>query len=69
MPFTFCKIHCAICAAEIDYHGRYGRDVPTCGIRCYDEFEWRRTLSILGKPYHPDPRRLAESEAAPPAPN
>ncbi len=26
-----------------------------CGRACYREFNWRTTLSIMGKEYYPDP--------------
>ncbi len=54
-PFTPCTGRCFVCAADMDWHKRYGRDVPCCGRKCYEEFEWRRTLSILGKDYYPKP--------------
>lgn len=56
--FTHCQIRCAICGTEIDYHHAYGREVACCGKTCHDEFQWRRTLSIMGKPYRPDPKRF-----------
>lgn len=54
---TQCLVRCAICACDMDWHKSYGRDVSCCCKACYDEFEWRRTLSILDKPYRPDPRK------------
>lgn len=51
--FTRCGIRCCVCGTDIDWHHRYGRDAPCCGKTCFDEFEWRRTLSILGKEYYP----------------
>jgi hypothetical protein len=32
----------------------HGFDQAVCGARCYYEKDWRRTLSIMGKPYQPD---------------
>lgn len=54
--FTECSILCCVCGKPIDWHKRYGRDAPTCGKACWNEFEWRRTLSTLGEEYYPDPR-------------
>ena len=45
------------------FEDRYGRDACCCGKDCWQEFDWRLTLSILGKPYTPDPKRLVEEEA------
>lgn len=43
---------CCICKAEImfsfNYHG-----VPVCDTKCWDEYQWRKTLFIMGKKYHP----------------
>jgi len=50
-------IRCCICAvhAPFDWHKRYGMDAACCCKECYEEFDWRRTLSILGKDYYPKP--------------
>lgn len=57
---THCKTRCCICGCEIDWHHRYGREAPCCGKLCHDEFQWRYTLSVLGKPYRPDPKRFPD---------
>ena len=46
------KIHCCICKAEIDGSRDYGQSC-CCDRECFNEMEWRRTLSIMGKPYVP----------------
>lgn len=53
--------YCSICRSEMLFENRYGRDACCCGKDCWQEFDWRLTLSILGKPYRPDPKRLAEA--------
>lgn len=35
--------------------GGYGRKSECCDKSCYDELEWRRLLSTLGKQYYPCP--------------
>lgn len=54
---TPCNVKCIICGVRIDWHRSYGRDAACCSKDCYDEFDWRRVLSNLNKPYYPDPRR------------
>lgn len=34
----------------------HGFDEATCRAQCFYEKKWRKTLSIMGKPYYPDPR-------------
>lgn len=55
--FTMQKIHCQICAKEFEYdfcsRGGYGPHRPCCSRDCYDEYEYRRILALLGKPYEP----------------
>jgi hypothetical protein len=53
-----CFVYCCICNAEMDWHKRYGREGCCCGQDCHQEFEWRRTLSILNKTYYPNPNRI-----------
>jgi hypothetical protein len=56
MKYTDQKWFCQACGREMNapltgrWHNR------TCSGRCFYEFEWRRTLSIMGKEYYPDPR-------------
>jgi hypothetical protein len=59
---TRCQVRCCICGTEMDFHRAYGRVATCCGKQCHDEFEWRRTLSIMDKPYRPDPRRFPPVE-------
>ena len=53
--FSHMKVHCPICKAEIDGMKAYGREALCCDKECYEEWEWRRTLAIMGKPYKPRP--------------
>ena len=52
-----CRLYCPVCRSEMDWHKGYGREIRCCGKECHDEAEWRRTLSIMGKEYYPDPRK------------
>src|SRR6185436_1269112 len=54
---TRCSLRCPICTGEFDWNEGYGREIRCCCESCHTEAEWRRTLSILGKEYYPDPRR------------
>ena len=59
--FGYMKVHCPICCSEMDGMKGYGRETRCCGKKCFTEWEWRRTLAILNKPYVPKSR---ESEDA-----
>ena len=59
--FSYMKVHCPICKAEMDGMKGYGREAQCCGPACYREWEWRKTLAIMGQQYRPypeDSRRL-----------
>jgi len=58
--FSFMKTCCPICMAEMEWMRGYGRDARCCGKECYREFEWRRTLAIMGKSYYPQPGSRAD---------
>lgn len=53
-PFVLC----CICSQPFTLKNQYGRDGCACSKECYREFDWRRTLSIMGKLYRIDPERL-----------
>ncbi len=55
--FSRCETKCPICGGLMDWMKRYGRECGCCGSECYREFEWRRTLAVIGKDYYPDPRK------------
>lgn len=57
------KCYCSICRTEMKWEDRYGRESCCCSRDCWQEFDWRLTLSILNKPYRPDPKRLSDAEA------
>jgi len=48
--FDPCPVKCAVCGKDIDYHKRYGADVPCCGKECYFEFNKRYAESLFPKP-------------------
>ena len=41
----------------------YGRVPCCCGKVCWNEWEWRRALAILGKEYYRDPKCLPQAFA------
>lgn len=55
--FSRNDVRCCICQEGMDYQQRYGRESCCCSQACWNEFEWRQTLSILGKEYYPDPKK------------
>lgn len=58
--FTRCEIACPICRGPFDWHKSYGLEIRCCGKVCYDEANWRLTLSNLGEEYRP---RTPKSES------
>lgn len=56
MSQTKAEVYCRACGVKIltDFK-LFGGEV--CDIKCHDEFEWRRTLSILGLEYKPRPAK------------
>lgn len=52
------KLFCRACGKEmLTTFNLWGGEV--CSRRCSQELNWRRTLSILGKDYYPDPTPLS----------
>ncbi len=51
--FAYMKVHCPICRAELDGMHGYGREAKCCDRECYEEWEWRQTLAVMGMPYTP----------------
>jgi len=41
---------CCICGKEFNFGFNY-HGVPACSNHCWDEYQWRRTLFIMGKEY------------------
>jgi len=51
MPvFSYMIVYCPICRGEFNGMMSYGRS-NCCSRICHEEWEWRRTVSILGKEY------------------
>ena len=51
------KLFCRACGKEfetdfVSYHGE------VCGRRCYQELDWKRFLSTIGKEYYVDTRQF-----------
>ena len=59
MPlFSDQDLTCCVCAKAFKTTCASGNkfDQGVCSVRCYYEKDWRRTCSMLGNPYRPDPR-------------
>jgi hypothetical protein len=61
--FSLCEVYCPICRSPFDWMHSYGAQRRCCGKECHEEFEWRRALAIMGKPYRPRPAK-ADIETA-----
>ena len=62
MAFSFMRVYCPICRQEMDGMKPYGSKSNCCGKKCNDEWMWRETLAILGKP--PRPQETIQEAAA-----
>jgi hypothetical protein len=49
--FAYMKVYCPICKSEMDGMRGCGREANCCDRECYAEWEWRKTLAIMGRPY------------------
>ncbi|OGM09292.1 hypothetical protein A2Z67_05115 [Candidatus Woesebacteria bacterium RBG_13_36_22] len=49
------ELYCNVCGHKmlVEIPNQMGRNCKVCSSKCLDEFQWRETLSIMGKPYHP----------------
>lgn len=47
---SFIPVSCPICQGEVDILRGYGAG-NCCDRECHDEWDWRRTLAIMGEPY------------------
>lgn len=56
MTYTVQKMHCTICGRQYPWTCNYGFSKSrTCSRECSEEFNWRETLSIMGKEYYSHP--------------
>lgn len=57
MLFSKQKVHCNTCGVgfETNFNKHDGR---FCSDKCWKEGQWRRTLSVLGKPYSPKEKEV-----------
>jgi len=53
--FTKQPMFCCICGINFKYDFNY-RGVPVCCVECWDEYQRRKSLSILGKEYYLNPQ-------------
>ena len=51
--FSYMKVFCPICCSEMNGMNAYGRESHCCGKSCHDEWEWRRSLAVMGERYRP----------------
>lgn len=54
---TDADLNCVICTKPFKHNfvgGSYGGTV--CSKGCYEEYEWRRVLSVMGTKYYPKPK-------------
>jgi len=49
--FTKQPMFCCICGTEIMFDFNY-RGIPICDVQCWDEYQRRKSLYILGKKYY-----------------
>lgn len=57
MTFSRMEVYCPICRQPMDGMRGHGREANCCGKECYLEWEWRKTLAIMGEPYKPQPEK------------
>lgn len=53
-------VFCPICGKLNKSEICRGRFFLFCDVKCWREFEWRETLSTLGKEYYPEPQENAQ---------
>jgi len=44
---------CRACGKEMFIHANAPYGAKVCNAQCFEELEWRTTLSIMGKEYYP----------------
>ena len=57
MLFSKQLIHCVNCGVAI-YRVVVDRTVQFCSEECREMFDWKHTLSIMGKAYYPKPETI-----------
>lgn len=65
--YAYMPVHCPICRSEFDGMKAYGRLANCCSKDCCDEWEWRKTLAIMGKAYYAK-RAVSNQHPTKPAP-
>jgi hypothetical protein len=61
--FDTFKAFCVICRTKFRAEPLAGTQFA-CSRRCLDEYHWRRTLAMLGKPYRPMEERPCQASEA-----
>ena len=56
--FSAQECYCRTCGAKLFRVLSAPGMTEFCDVKCLDEFQWRRTLSTLGKPYRHEPIHL-----------
>lgn len=49
--FTKQPMFCCICGNKIMFDFNH-QGIPICNKECWDKYQWRKTLYIMGKEYH-----------------
>lgn len=59
MPvFTKQPVYCSMCGGK--GYMEISRGPLICSVGCWDEYNWRKALYIMGKDYYPQPERPFE---------
>lgn len=51
--FGVMELYCCVCRQPIDGMKSYGSSKRVCSKECCEELNWRETLAIMNRPYHP----------------
>lgn len=56
--FSTQKMYCTICGSQYAWACNHGfTNSRTCSVDCHREFEWRETLSMMGRSYYLQPSK------------
>ena len=61
--FSAQECYCRTCGAKLFRVLSAPGMTEFCDLKCLDEFQWRKTLSTLGKPYRYEPIHLTHAVA------
>lgn len=55
-------LHCQICGISFVPNRCFSFGGRVCDRDCQQEYEWVKTLMIMGKKYYPDPKRTGDEK-------